>query len=339
MATIKHLTSKNSNYAAAESYLTFQHNEYTGLPILDEKGRPKLRDSYLLDTLECGESPFALACLLANRKYGKNGRREDVKTHHIWRHPPKRMLIYSCAARTAGHTKYIHQLRPEGRSGERPDHGAGASPWLAVLQGQFPRSSRHRLHPPGRSQQCREYPRPHRHRQLACPHRGTAALHGQAVRLGSGQEAPLHLCHAPAPPCRCHGNVRASRSEPDQFAGSSRRPCFRAGVLGAAARTTPPRLCQRQACRRRAAAHPDRLSDRAGQAAKADLLRAEQDHHLRGIFCIAHAGTRHRREGEPRPVELLPTRPDKVHHRQETEQEVLKIITADQILILCKIYS
>ena len=54
MATIKHLTSKNSNYAAAESYLTFQHNEYTGLPILDEKGRPKLRDSYLLDTLECG---------------------------------------------------------------------------------------------------------------------------------------------------------------------------------------------------------------------------------------------------------------------------------------------
>ena len=82
MATIKHLTSKNSNYAAAESYLTFQHNEYTGLPILDEKCRPKLRDSYLLDTLECGESSFAMACLIANRKYGKNGRREDVKTHH-----------------------------------------------------------------------------------------------------------------------------------------------------------------------------------------------------------------------------------------------------------------
>ncbi len=82
MATIKHLSSKNSNYATAESYLTFQHNEYTGLPILDEQGRPKLRDSYLLDTLECGESPFALACLLANRKYGKNDKREDVKTHH-----------------------------------------------------------------------------------------------------------------------------------------------------------------------------------------------------------------------------------------------------------------
>ena len=82
MAPIKHLSSKNSNYAAAESYLTFQHNEYTGLPILDEKGRPKLRDSYLLDNLECGESSFAMACLIANRKYGKNGGREDVKTHH-----------------------------------------------------------------------------------------------------------------------------------------------------------------------------------------------------------------------------------------------------------------
>ena len=113
MATIKHLSSKNSNYAAAESYLTFQHNEYTGLPILDEKGRPKLRDSYLLDTFECGESSFAMACLIANRRYGKNGRREDVKTNHIWRHPPKRMLIYSCAARTAGHTKYIVSFDPK----------------------------------------------------------------------------------------------------------------------------------------------------------------------------------------------------------------------------------
>ena len=54
-----------------------------------------------------------MACLIANRKYGKNGRREDVKTHHIWRHPPKRMLIYSCTARTAGHTKYIISFDPK----------------------------------------------------------------------------------------------------------------------------------------------------------------------------------------------------------------------------------
>jgi len=91
--------------------------------------------------------------------------------------------------------------------------------------------------------------------------------------------------------------------------------------LGAAARTTPPRPCQRQTCRRRAAAHPNRLPDRTGQAAKADLLRAEQVHHLRGIFCIAHAGTRRCREREPRAVELLPAWSDKVYHCQETEPE------------------
>ena len=82
MATIKHTSSKNSGLSAAERYLTFQHNEYTGLPILDEHGRPKLREEYLLDTLECRENTFAMACLLANRKYGKNAQAGDVKTHH-----------------------------------------------------------------------------------------------------------------------------------------------------------------------------------------------------------------------------------------------------------------
>src|SRR5699024_9597554 len=56
-------------------------NEYTGLPVLDESGQPKLRESYLLDTLECGSQTFAMACLLANRKYGKDCHSEDVKTH------------------------------------------------------------------------------------------------------------------------------------------------------------------------------------------------------------------------------------------------------------------
>ena len=36
MATIKHTSSKNSDLSAAERYLTFQHNEYTGLPILEQ---------------------------------------------------------------------------------------------------------------------------------------------------------------------------------------------------------------------------------------------------------------------------------------------------------------
>ena len=40
-----------------------------------------LRESYLLDTLECGDFSFATACLLANRKYSKNTQRDDIKSH------------------------------------------------------------------------------------------------------------------------------------------------------------------------------------------------------------------------------------------------------------------
>ena len=40
-----------------------------------------LRDSYLLDTLECGDFSFATACLLANRKYNKNNHPDDIKSH------------------------------------------------------------------------------------------------------------------------------------------------------------------------------------------------------------------------------------------------------------------
>ena len=81
MATLKHIASKNSDYAAIEAYLVYQHDAFTGKQLLDEQGRPKLRESYLLDTLECGDFSFATACLLANRKYGKNTQRDDIKSH------------------------------------------------------------------------------------------------------------------------------------------------------------------------------------------------------------------------------------------------------------------
>ena len=81
MATLKHIASKNSDYSAIEAYLVYQHDEFTGKQLLDEQGRPKLRESYLLDTLECGSFSFATACLLANRKYGKNTQRDDIKSH------------------------------------------------------------------------------------------------------------------------------------------------------------------------------------------------------------------------------------------------------------------
>ena len=81
MATLKHIASKNSDYAAIEAYLIYQHDAFTGKQLLDEQGKPKLRDPYLLDTLECGDFSFATACLLANRKYSKNTQRDDIKSH------------------------------------------------------------------------------------------------------------------------------------------------------------------------------------------------------------------------------------------------------------------
>ena len=81
MATLKHIASKNSDYTAIEAYLVYQHDAFTGKQLLDEQGKPKLRDSYLLDTLECGDFSFATACLLANRKYGKNTQHSDIKSH------------------------------------------------------------------------------------------------------------------------------------------------------------------------------------------------------------------------------------------------------------------
>ena len=82
MATFKHISSKNADYGAAEQYLTFEHDEFTMKPTLDEAGRLILREDYRIATLNCGEEDFAVACMRANLRYGKNQRREDVKSHH-----------------------------------------------------------------------------------------------------------------------------------------------------------------------------------------------------------------------------------------------------------------
>ena len=82
MATFKHISSKNADYGAAEQYLTFEHDEFTMKPTLDEAGRLILREDYRIATLNCGEEDFAVACMRANLRYGKNQKREDVKSHH-----------------------------------------------------------------------------------------------------------------------------------------------------------------------------------------------------------------------------------------------------------------
>ena len=82
MATFKHISSKNADYGAAEAYLTFEHDEFTMKTTLDENGRLVPREGYRLATLNCGEEDFAVACLRSNLRYGKNQKREDVKSHH-----------------------------------------------------------------------------------------------------------------------------------------------------------------------------------------------------------------------------------------------------------------
>ena len=82
MATFKHISSKNANYGDAEKYLTFEHDEFSMKPTLDEQGRLVPREDYRISTLNCGEEDFAIACMRSNLRYGKNQKKEDVKSHH-----------------------------------------------------------------------------------------------------------------------------------------------------------------------------------------------------------------------------------------------------------------
>ena len=54
MAILKHISSKNANYGDAEKYLTFEHDEFTMKPTLDENGRLIPRVDYRISSLNCG---------------------------------------------------------------------------------------------------------------------------------------------------------------------------------------------------------------------------------------------------------------------------------------------
>ena len=82
MATFKHISSKNADYGAAEQYLTFEHDEFTMKPTLDKNGQIVPRTGYLISSLNCNGEDFAIACMRSNLKYGKNQRKEDVKSPH-----------------------------------------------------------------------------------------------------------------------------------------------------------------------------------------------------------------------------------------------------------------
>ena len=82
MAILKHINSKNANYGDAEKYLLFEHDEFTMKPTLDADGHLIPRADYRISSLNCEGEDFAIACMRANLRYGKNQKREDVKSHH-----------------------------------------------------------------------------------------------------------------------------------------------------------------------------------------------------------------------------------------------------------------
>ena len=82
MAILKHISSKNADYGDAEKYLTFEHDEFTMKPTLDADGRLIPRADYRISSLNCNGEDFAVACMRSNLRYGKNQKREDVKSHH-----------------------------------------------------------------------------------------------------------------------------------------------------------------------------------------------------------------------------------------------------------------
>jgi hypothetical protein len=83
MATVKHIASKNSDYCDPLTYLTYQHNESSNKPILDDNGHMVPRPSYKLSSENClSPYTFASECLKTNRLCKKNTNYRDIKTHH-----------------------------------------------------------------------------------------------------------------------------------------------------------------------------------------------------------------------------------------------------------------
>ncbi len=208
MATLKHLSSKNADYGAAEQYLTFEHDEFTGRPVLDENGRLVPRQDYRISSLNCGGEDFAVACMRANLRYGKNQRREDVKSHH-----------------------YILSFDPR----DGPDHGLTMDKAQALGSGSAPNSSRTPgpgLHPPGRPQPQRQHPCPYRHQLLRV---AEAERKPYMDRASDTQAGAKHRCTAAA-----MRHFRAEVMELCQGRGCTKstcwagaKPCHRTGGLGA----------------------------------------------------------------------------------------------------------
>ena len=82
MAILKHIKSRNANYADSIDYLLFQHDEKTGKKIRDELGRSILRKNFYMDGINCDPMSFDKECELTNAQFHKNQKSADIKSHH-----------------------------------------------------------------------------------------------------------------------------------------------------------------------------------------------------------------------------------------------------------------
>lgn len=82
MAILKHIKNRNANYSDALDYLLYQHDEKSGKPVLDEYGNRLLREEFYMDGLNCSPLSFDKECRMINKKFNKNKKKEDIKSHH-----------------------------------------------------------------------------------------------------------------------------------------------------------------------------------------------------------------------------------------------------------------
>ena len=81
VATVKHLASKSADYGKPIKYLMFEHDR-NGTPLRDAEGNLIMRDSFILDGINCTPLSFDKECEMLNWKYHKNQNYNDIKSHH-----------------------------------------------------------------------------------------------------------------------------------------------------------------------------------------------------------------------------------------------------------------
>ncbi len=80
MAIIKHKAYKGSNYEKIIDYLELEHDS-SGKVLKDDSGQPVRRKDILMDGINCSPITFAAECEMVNRKFNKNNKKGEVRSH------------------------------------------------------------------------------------------------------------------------------------------------------------------------------------------------------------------------------------------------------------------